>query len=104
MADDPVIYSDTEKRIQAALANIPHSHLLGPMAREMEGVVKNWDLRGIDRHVQAAALTSHLASILAAMKIAAIIPPDFVDLLADDLVDTVKGRAVPGVREWLTPQ
>lgn len=101
---DKTIYSPTERRIQEHLAKVPDAELLRHMAKELEAIVTGWERRNINRDVQAAAMCVHLVSVLTAMKIAVTVPPDFIDLLADDVVDSVKGRAHPGVQKWLTSQ
>lgn len=103
MADEP-IYSPTEMRIQKVLAQNPQLPFLRIMAADLDRIVNIWQSRGINLEMQAAAATVHLVSMLTALKISALLPADFIDLLADDLVDTIKGRAHPGVPKWLTPQ
>jgi hypothetical protein len=94
----------TEQAISAYLDGHPQAHLIPSMTKMMKDLTDHWTAAGLALDIQAIAVSSHASAMLSAQKIIGVGKPGFIDLLVDDVVDTVKGRTHPGVLEWLTPQ
>lgn len=104
MTDDAPILSQTEIAIRDLFKNHPQRAQYQRMCNSLGFLAQGWDQSGIDPQLQAWALQTFTTAMLSAQKQSRVGHPQLPDLLADDLVDTVKGRSVPGVIAWLTPQ
>lgn len=87
--------TEIEKRIEALMTD-HEAAKTGGVARMLEDLVRPL-MTAVHPDVLAYGVIAHATGLLAAMKMGGVIRPELADLLADDLSDTVKRRAVPGI-------
>ena len=94
----------TEQRVNKALQGHSQLQYLGRMTDEFQALSLNMSCRGAEPDILAAAAVTHLTGLLSAQKMTGIVKPEFIDILLDDLLNTVRHRAFPGEDDLRTKQ
>lgn len=86
----------TEQQIEDAIKDHPQAMHLKSITSELQKLVFHICSMGAQQDIVAVAATTHLTSMLSAQKMSGVVDPELIDLLLDDLFDTVRNRAYVG--------
>lgn len=95
--------TDTEKKIQAAIKDHPQLHHIRPIIQGLKELSLHLSSTS-QQDILAVAITTHLTGMLAAQKMSGMVKSELIDLLIDDLIDTVRNRAFLGETKLRTKQ
>lgn len=94
--------TELEDKIGAFLRK-EHVPYINPLTQQLQDLCQGWMSQGIPPYILVTALTTNLAALMSASKIAGTVPEPLINLLIDDIAETVRKRSFRGVPFLHTP-